>query len=212
MSASSSTESSSSISDQLGYVDIIVNNVDMARININALACFGSLIALTAAQGAGDAALHLVSQANVQKYGAMCLDGSAPGYYIRQGSDASKTKWKFHFQGGAWCLSASDCFGRSQTAWGSSSTWPQWLSHATDPGNNSLGFSGIMDANSTINPFGDWNFVWVMYCDGSSYTSNRDVNNPGGLQRQEPVHARRGHPGRYHGRAGGHQRLPVHGH
>lgn len=24
----------------------------------------------------------------------------------------------------------------------------------------------------------DWNFVWVAYCDGSSYTSNRDFDQP----------------------------------
>jgi hypothetical protein len=40
---------------------------------------------------------------------------------------------------------------------------------------NSAGFYGLMSANTTdINPFGDWNFVWVAYCDGSSQTSDRD--------------------------------------
>lgn len=36
-----------------------------------------------------------------------------------------------------------------------------------------------MDANDTsVNPFGDWNFVWFAYCDGSSHSSNRDLHKP----------------------------------
>ena len=32
-----------------------------------------------------------------------------------------------------------------------------------------------MSANtSDVNPFGEWNFVWLAYCDGTSQTSNRD--------------------------------------
>ena len=36
-----------------------------------------------------------------------------------------------------------------------------------------------MNANdSSMNPFGDWNFVWFTYCDASSFTSNRDMSDP----------------------------------
>lgn len=39
----------------------------------------------------------------------------------------------------------------------------------------SAGFYGLMSANtSDVNPFGEWNFVWLAYCDGTSQTSNRD--------------------------------------
>lgn len=38
-----------------------------------------------------------------------------------------------------------------------------------------MAFYGLMDAN-TSNPFGDWNFVWLPYCDGSSQTSARETS------------------------------------
>lgn len=79
---------------------------------------------------------------------------------------------QFHFQGGGWCTSASDCYTRSQTILGSSKTWSPWLSTQWPP--EGAAFYGLMDANAT-NPFGDWTFVWVGYCDGSSYVSDADA-------------------------------------
>lgn len=117
-----------------------------------------------------DAALHLLPPARVAEFNARCLDGSAPGYYIRR--NPASTRWKFHIQGGGWCTSASDCFSRSQGILGSSSSWPAWLSQFWAP--EFAGFYGIMDANAS-NPFGDANFVWLAYCDGSSLTSNADA-------------------------------------
>ena len=121
-----------------------------------------------------NAALHLLPQARVDEFNARCLDGSAPGYFIRR--NASDTRWKFHLQGGGWCLSPADCLARSQGLLGSSATWPASLSAFWQP--EGAGFYGLMapnNATNDFNPFGEWNFVWLAYCDGSSFTSDKDA-------------------------------------
>jgi len=50
--------------------------------------------------GPWDAALHLLPAERVAEFDARCLDGSAPGYYIRRAEGS--VKWKFHVQGGGW--------------------------------------------------------------------------------------------------------------
>lgn len=104
---------------------------------------------------------HLVLTYTPQ--GAVCLDGSPPGYYIRQGNGSSASKWILHLEGGGWCADEGTCLNRSKTALGSSTFWPP-----------SAAFNGFLSDNATVNPdFYDWNMVYLMYCDGSSFTSNR---------------------------------------
>jgi len=139
------------------------------------LAALLSLVPLAAAQaGSWDASRHLLPPSRVAEFNARCLDGSAPGYYIRRAA-APSTKWKLHAQGGGWCVTPSDCAGRAQGLLGSSATWPPWLSAFWTPGEGA-GFYGLMDNNAS-NPFGpNFNFVWLAYCDGSSQTS--DLTDP----------------------------------
>ena len=93
----------------------------------------------------------------------MCLDGSAPGYYIRRGSGDGTNRWILHLEGGGACADERQCLDRSKTALGSSTFWPP-----------SGEFHGFLSDNATVNPdFYDWNIVYLMYCDGSSFTSNR---------------------------------------
>lgn len=129
-----------------------------------------ALVRHAASQGSWDAALYMLPEATWTKFQARCLDGSPAGYYFRNASTVSGgTKLKIHIQGGGWCQSMEDCYARSLTKSGSTKTWAPWLSLQGDA------FYGLMDGNSTsVNPFGDWNFLWVPYCDGSSETSNRE--------------------------------------
>ena len=62
---------------------------------------------------------------------AFCLDGSKPAYYVNQGL---KNKFILSFEGGGWCGShlgisqtLEDCYHRSKTALGSSSSYPAIL-------------------------------------------------------------------------------------
>ena len=133
--------------------------------------CISSILAQS---GSWDAKLYLFPDTLVQKYNAKCLDGSNPGLYYRPASNPnSNTKWKIHFQGGGWCTSLSDCYSRSQSILGSSKFFTPWLSTLWPP--EYAGFYGLMDNNITENnPFGDWNFVWFAYCDGTSQTSDNN--------------------------------------
>ena len=68
------------------------------------------------------------------------------------------------------CNDEASCVWRSKILLGSSTQWTPQLSKLWAP--EFAGFYGLMDANAT-NPFGDWNFVWPAYCDGTSQTSDR---------------------------------------
>jgi len=106
--------------------------------------------------------LHLIEKA-VDK-GAVCLDGTPPGYYWRKGKQGSQQNWIIAVYGGGWCYDAADCYHRSKTALGSSKYWPKITTG-----------SGVLSEDEAVNPdFSDWNAVHVLYCDGASLTGNRD--------------------------------------
>ena len=95
----------------------------------------------------------------------MCLDGSPPGYYMRAGSGDNANKWILHFMGGGWCINTNDCYQRSLTAQGSTSTdyWEQYEE-----------FPGILSSDKEVNPdFYNWNGVFLIYCDGASFAGDR---------------------------------------
>ncbi|XP_065888663.1 uncharacterized protein [Dysidea avara] len=90
--------------------------------------------------------------------GAVCLDGSPPGYYIHNGT-SSPNKWIIHLQGGGWCGSERNCVDRSKRRLGSSKDWPP-----------KINYSGLLSDDCTINPnFCGWSMVFVGYCDGASF-------------------------------------------
>ena len=99
------------------------------------------------------------------KAGAVCLDGSPPAYYHRPGTGSSEKLWILHFNGGAWCFDEKACFERSHSSLGSTKKLP------TAPPI----IQGINSPDPSVNPdFYDWNLVWVVYCDGASFTGNRE--------------------------------------
>ena len=93
----------------------------------------------------------------------MCLDGSAPGYYIRPGAGDSTEKWIVHLMGGGWCRKGlEDCYNRTRTEYGTTKLWP-----------DSLPLDGFLSDDPAVNPdFHNWNMVYVIYCDGSSFAGN----------------------------------------
>ena len=66
------------------------------------------------------------------KQGAVCLDGSPPGYYFRQGHGKGSDKWIIHFFGGAWCFDEESCLQRSKTRLGSSNFFRLTLRHCKE--------------------------------------------------------------------------------
>ena len=104
----------------------------------------------------------------IHAQGAVCLDGSPGGYYIRQplrksGAD-DPTGWVVFHQGGGWCSSDESCFERSHTGLGSSKFWGPTY---TDLYEGSALFN--------IKPFDSFTVVYAQYCDGSSWTGNADA-------------------------------------
>ena len=100
---------------------------------------------------------------NFDAQGAVCLDGSPPGYYIGNGSGSGVNKWIVHQGGGRWCNTTDDCFSRSKTALGSSTLWPR-----------SLSLNGIFSDEESVNgEFYNWNVVYLGYCDGGSFSGYR---------------------------------------
>ncbi|KAI5073612.1 hypothetical protein GOP47_0011625 [Adiantum capillus-veneris] len=96
--------------------------------------------------------------------GAVCLDGSLPGYHHDVGSGSGSNSWIVHLQGGAWCSDANSCALRAQTSLGSSRFM------------NASIFQGILSNSPSVNPyFYNWNRVKVRYCDGGSFSGDAEL-------------------------------------
>lgn len=114
---------------------------------------------------------------------ALCLDGSPPLYYFSPGWGDGADKYQLHMEGesldpisfgahqgvvgGAWCGSAEECYGW----WGFRSTY-------ADPDTLPWDFqaqTGYFNRSSPLNSMGNWNYVFIRYCDGWSFASNRDL-------------------------------------
>ena len=97
---------------------------------------------------------------------AVCMDGTLPGYYLREGFGIGKHKWIIHLHGGAWCYDLSSCLKRRGTILGSTG-------HSAKE-NITTFFHGILSKNSKINPnFYNWNIAVLSYCDGGLFSGNR---------------------------------------
>ncbi|TYH38936.1 hypothetical protein ES332_D12G145200v1, partial [Gossypium tomentosum] len=82
--------------------------------------------------------------------GAVCLDGTLPGYHLHRGFGSGANSWVIHLEGGGWCNTIRSCVFRKTTRRGSSK---------------------FMENNKAEeNPdFYNWNRVRVRYCDGASF-------------------------------------------
>ena len=94
--------------------------------------------------------------------GAVCLDGSPGGLYLKRGSGADADRWVFWFLGGGWSFSPEDAAARAAGRLGSSKYWAPTAT-----------FGGILNEDAEVNPdFATWSTAVFCYCDGSSYTSD----------------------------------------
>ncbi|KAH9672266.1 Pectin acetylesterase 5 [Citrus sinensis] len=96
---------------------------------------------------------------NAKDRGALCLDGSLPGYHFQKGFGSGSNNWLLHIEGGGWCNTIESCSTRKTTALGSSNFMERQVS-----------FSGILSSDPSQNPdFFSWNKVKIHYCDGASF-------------------------------------------
>ncbi|XP_024381508.1 pectin acetylesterase 7 isoform X2 [Physcomitrium patens] len=96
--------------------------------------------------------------------GAVCLDGSPPGYHLHEGNGGNARNWVLFLEEGAWCESEAACKVRARAHLGSS----KWMNDRT--------FEGILSNSEEVNPdFYNWNRVFVRYCDGASFSGNSSL-------------------------------------
>jgi len=106
-------------------------------------------------------------------YNAKCLDGSNYRFNFIQGNGEGKNKFFLYLEGGGWCGQETlgdnfvqSCYERSKTSLGSKIGFI-----------NSLVISRLvrlLSSKEKYNPnFYNWNKVFVRYCDGSSFISDR---------------------------------------
>lgn len=91
--------------------------------------------------------------------GAVCLDGSLPGYHLHRGFGNGVNSWLVQLEGGGWCNDIRTCLYRKKTRRGSSYYMEKLLQ-----------FTGILSDKPEENPdFYNWNRVKIRYCDGASF-------------------------------------------
>ena len=106
-------------------------------------------------------------------YNAKCLDGSNYRFNFIQGEGEGKNKFFLYLEGGGWCGQETlgdnfvqSCFERANSSLGSKIGFI-----------NSLVISRLvrlLSSKEKYNPnFYNWNKVFVRYCDGSSFISDR---------------------------------------
>ncbi|KAG8477573.1 hypothetical protein CXB51_031004 [Gossypium anomalum] len=91
--------------------------------------------------------------------GAVCLDGTPPGYHLDRGFGSGSNSWLIQLEGGGWCNTIRSCVFRKTTRRGSSKFMEKRLN-----------FTGILSNKAEENPeFYNWNRVKLRYCDGASF-------------------------------------------
>ncbi|XP_009779872.1 pectin acetylesterase 12 [Nicotiana tabacum] len=96
--------------------------------------------------------------------GAVCLDGTLPGYHIHPGSGSGANSWLIQLEGGGWCNTVRNCVYRKTTRRGSSKFMEKQIP-----------FTGILSNKAEENPdFFNWNRVKVRYCDGASFAGDSE--------------------------------------
>ncbi|XP_042389162.1 pectin acetylesterase 10-like [Zingiber officinale] len=91
--------------------------------------------------------------------GAVCLDGSPPGYHLHRGYGSGANNWIINLEGGGWCNDIRSCVYRKMSHHGSSYHMESQMQ-----------FTGILSDKPNENPdFYNWNRVKIRYCDGASF-------------------------------------------
>ncbi|XP_020538395.1 pectin acetylesterase 6 isoform X2 [Jatropha curcas] len=94
--------------------------------------------------------------------GAVCLDGTLPGYHLHRGVGSGQNSWLIQLEGGGWCNTVRNCVYRKTTRRGSSKFMQKQLP-----------FTGILSNKVEENPdFFNWNRVKLRYCDGASFSGD----------------------------------------
>ncbi|KAL3620719.1 Pectin acetylesterase 12 [Castilleja foliolosa] len=123
---------------------------------------YGGSAAAAPAAGALMVGLTLIQGAAAK--GAVCLDGSLPGYHFDRGFGSGANSWIVNLEGGGWCNNIRTCVYRKTSRRGSSNYFEKQIP-----------FSGILSNKASENPdFYNWNRVKIRYCDGASFAGDSE--------------------------------------
>lgn len=146
----------------LGFCQFWVgNSLEYANVSeIEHLESFGVLAVSNAEPQPLMVDLTLIQGADSK--GAVCLDGTLPGYHLHPGFGSGANSWLVNLEGGGWCNNIRTCVFRKTTRRGSSKYMEKQIN-----------FTGIMSNKPEENPdFFNWNRVKVRYCDGGSFAGD----------------------------------------
>ncbi|KAJ8475692.1 hypothetical protein OPV22_019419 [Ensete ventricosum] len=120
----------------------------------------GTVKGSVAPSGAPPLLVNLTLIPSAAAQGAVCLDGTVPGYHLHPGFGSGANSWVVNLEGGGWCNNGATCRFSKNTIHGSSNYMEKQVQ-----------FSGISSNKPEENPdFYNWNRVYVRYCDGASFT------------------------------------------
>ncbi|AQK95511.1 Pectin acetylesterase 5 [Zea mays] len=127
-----------------------------------ALSSYASIVFPASSGRRGPALVGLTLVRRASEKGALCLDGSAPGYHLQGGSGSGSRSWLIHLEGGGWCRNLKSCASRQRSMLGSS----RYMEGQVE-------FTGILSDDKSQNPdFYNWNKVKIRYCDGASFSGD----------------------------------------
>lgn len=123
----------------------------------------------------------ILLEKQLKETGARCLDGTPQGMYFEPGVGEDAKNWVVALDGGGWCYnlapSEQDPFsepGPGGTEWGNAdSCWGRSHSSlgSTLPQYHPRSIAGGYLAGT---PMANWSRAQVLYCDGGSFSGNRD--------------------------------------
>uniref|UniRef100_A0A0E0N647 Pectin acetylesterase n=1 Tax=Oryza rufipogon TaxID=4529 RepID=A0A0E0N647_ORYRU len=127
------------------------------------------LAAVARSTAAAPDVVELILLTGAQEKGAVCLDGSPPGYHLQRGFGSGEHSWLVFLEGGAWCNSIESCSRRKMGVYGSS----KFMKAAE--------FNGILSNDQQLNSdFYNWNKVAIRYCDGASFSGDAEAQDKDG--------------------------------
>ncbi|XVF72860.1 hypothetical protein PTKIN_Ptkin12aG0154800 [Pterospermum kingtungense] len=114
------------------------------------------------APGANPIMVPLTLIQGADSKGAVCLDGTLPGYHMDPGSGSGANSWLIELEGGGWCNNIKTCVFRKTTRRGSSKFMEKQIN-----------FTGLLSNKAEENPdFYNWNRIKLRYCDGASFAGD----------------------------------------
>ncbi|XP_050273348.1 pectin acetylesterase 12-like [Quercus robur] len=96
--------------------------------------------------------------------GAVCMDGTLPGYNWHRGYGSGANSWLIQLEGGGWCNNLRSCVYRKTSRHGSTAYMEK-----------EIAFTGILSDKAGYNPdFYNWNRIKLRYCDGASFSGDSE--------------------------------------